>query len=170
MLHTLGLGFVLAVLWLLLSGYFFNPLLLGLGGGSIILVVYYAHRMDVVDHEGHPIHLGWRAIGYWIWLLWEIVIANFQVARVILTPKMPIRPHLFDVRASQSSELGHAVFANSITLTPGTITVDVEDGILHVHALTQESADGLMTGEMDRRVDEMDGLNARPETSPGNKS
>lgn len=162
MLHTLGLGLVLAILWLLLSGYYFNPLLLGLGGGSVILVLFYAHRMDVIDHEGHPIHLGWRAIGYWMWLMWEIVIANFQIARVILTPKMPIKPHLIDVKASQASELGHVIYANSITLTPGTVTVDVEGGILHVHALTQESADGLMTGEMDRRVDEMEGLNAKP--------
>ena len=161
MLHTLGLGFVLAVLWLLLSGYFYNPLLLGLGGGSVILVVYYAHRMDVIDHEGHPLQLGWRAIGYWMWLMWEIVLSNFQIARVILTPKMPINPHLIDVKASQASELGHVIFANSITLTPGTVTVDVEDGVLHVHALTQGTADSLMSGEMDRRVDAMEGLNAK---------
>jgi len=118
--------------------------------------------MDVIDHEGHPLHLGWRAIGYWMWLLWEIVVSNFQIARVVLSQKMPINPHLIDVKASQASELGHAIFANSITLTPGTVTVDVEGGVLHVHALTQSSADSLMTGEMDRRVDAMEGLNARP--------
>ena len=168
MLHTLGLGTVLAILWLLLSGYFFNPLLLGLGGASIVLVIYIAHRMDLVDHEGHPLHLGFRAIGYWTWLLKEIVVANFQIARVIIAPQMPIRPHMIDVKASQASELGHVIYANSITLTPGTVTVDVEGGVLHVHALTQESADGLMTGEMDRRVDEMEGLNAKPEKTPGN--
>jgi multicomponent Na+:H+ antiporter subunit E len=164
LLHTLGLGFILAVLWLLLSGYFFNPLLLGLGAGSIALILYVTHRMDVIDHEGHPIHMGFRAPGYWLWLLWEIVIANFQIARVILSPRMPIRPHLFDVRASQATELGHVIYANSITLTPGTVTVDVEDGILHVHALTQDSADGLLSGEMDRRVVEMEGLNAHADS------
>jgi multicomponent Na+:H+ antiporter subunit E len=164
LLHTLGLGFILAVLWLLLSGHFFSPLLLGLGAGSVILILYVTHRMDVIDREGHPIHLGFRAIGYWLWLLWEIVIANFQIARVILSPRMPIRPHLFDVRASQATELGHVIYANSITLTPGTVTVDVEDGILHVHALTQDSADGLLSGEMDRRVVEMEGLNAHADS------
>jgi len=166
LLHTLGLGVVLAILWLLLSGYFTNILLLGLGVASVILVLFYARRMDVIDHEGHPIHLGWRSIGYWIWLLKEIVVSNFHVAKVILSPKMPIRPHLIDVKASQASELGHAIYANSITLTPGTVTVDVEKGILHVHALTQHTADGLKTGEMDRRVDEMEGLNAKPNKTP----
>jgi multicomponent Na+:H+ antiporter subunit E len=166
-LHTLGLGFASAVLWLLLSGYLYNPLLLGLGGGSVVIVVYYAHRMDVIDHEGHPLHhLSWRAISYWIWLMWEIVVANFQIARVILSSKMPINPHLIDVNASQSTELGHVIYANSITLTPGTVTVDVEGGVLHVHALTQSTADGLMSGEMDRRVTDMEGLNAKSKKTP----
>ncbi|MEQ8196288.1 MAG: Na+/H+ antiporter subunit E, partial [Rhodospirillales bacterium] len=138
MLHTLGLGFVLAVLWLLLSGHFFNPLILSLGAGSIVLILYTTHRMEVVDHEGHPIHLGFRAIGYWLWLMWQIAVSSFQIARVILSRRMPIRPHILNIRASQASELGHVIYANSITLTPGTVTVDVEGGILHVHALTQE--------------------------------
>ncbi|HAT34106.1 MAG TPA: hypothetical protein DCS82_00195, partial [Rhodospirillaceae bacterium] len=109
---------VLAILWLMLSGLFDNMLILGLGAASVASVLYIAHRMDVIDHEGHPIHLGWRAVAYWPWLLWEILKANLDVAKIIISPRMNIQPHIFVVNASQSSELGHVIYANSITLTP----------------------------------------------------
>lgn len=152
MLHTIGLGVVLSSLWLLLSGLFDNLLILSLGLASVLFVLYIAHRMDVIDHEGHPVHLGWRAITYWPWLMWEIVKANIDVAKIIISPKMEIQPHFFEVDASQTTELGHVIYANSITLTPGTVTVDVEDGVLRVHALTKEAADGVKSGEMDQKV------------------
>ncbi|MHA1569865.1 MAG: Na+/H+ antiporter subunit E [Alphaproteobacteria bacterium] len=143
-------------LWLLLSGHY-EPLLLGLGAASCLLVVWIAHRMDVVDREGHPIHLTWRALPYWGWLGWQIAKTNVEVALIILTPKMPISPCMMRVRASQKSELGQVVYANSITLTPGTVTVDLVDGGLDVHALTRAGADDLASGEMDRRVTAMMG-------------
>jgi multicomponent Na+:H+ antiporter subunit E len=152
LLHTIGLGVVLSSLWLLLSGLFDNLLILSLGLASVLFVLYIAHRMDVIDHEGHPVHLGWRAITYWPWLMWEIVKANIDVAKIIISPKMEIQPHFFEVDASQTTELGHVIYANSITLTPGTVTVDVEDGVLRVHALTKEAADGVKSGEMDQKV------------------
>ena len=157
MVHTVGLGVVLAILWLMLSGLFDNMLILGLGAASVASVLYIAHRMDVIDHEGHPIHLGWRAVAYWPWLLWEILKANLDVAKIIISPRMNIQPHIFVVNASQSSELGHVIYANSITLTPGTVTVDVEDGVMSVHALTQDAADGVKTGEMDDKVTAFEG-------------
>ena len=104
MLHTVGLGVVLSCLWLLLSGLYDNLLILSLGLVSVVFVLYIAHRMDVIDHEGHPVHLGWRAITYWPWLIWEIVKANIDVAKIIISPKMDIQPHLIEVDASQSSE------------------------------------------------------------------
>ena len=152
MLHTVGLGVVLSCLWLLLSGLYDNLLILSLGLVSVVFVLYIAHRMDVIDHEGHPVHLGWRAITYWPWLIWEIVKANIDVAKIIISPKMDIQPNLFEVDASQSSELGHVIYANSITLTPGTVTVDVDDGVLRIHALTKDAADGVKSGEMDKKV------------------
>ncbi|HAA91834.1 MAG TPA: cation transporter [Rhodospirillaceae bacterium] len=148
---------VLAILWLMPSGLFDNMLILGLGAASVASVLYIAHRMDVIDHEGHPIHLGWRAVAYWPWLLWEILKANLDVAKIIISPRMNIQPHIFVVNASQSSELGHVIYANSITLTPGTVTVDVEDGVMSVHALTQDAADGVKTGEMDDKVTAFEG-------------
>lgn len=164
MLHSLSLGVALAALWFLLSGHT-EPLLLWLGGGSIVVVVLIANRMDLIDREGHPIHLSWRAIAYFPWLLWEIFKANIDIAKVIIQPDMPIQPKVFKVKASQLDELGHAIYANSITLTPGTVTVDLHEGMIEVHALTKAAKDGVETGEMDAKVVAMEGIT--PPTQEG---
>lgn len=158
MLHTISLGAALAVLWVLLSG-MFDPLLLGLGFASIVLTVWIAHHMDVVDHEGHPVHLGARAIFYFPWLAYEIVKSNIDVAKIILSPKMKIQPQIFRTKASQLSDVGRTTYANSITLTPGTVTLTMEeDGTFEVHALTDAAREGVETLEMDRRCTAMEGM------------
>jgi len=154
-LHAISLGLVLFGTWLLFSG-IYEPLLLIFGASSCAAVVWIAHRMDVVDQEGHPIHLGWRAITYWIWLAVEIVKANIDVAKRILDPKLPIDPVMITVKANQPSELGQVIYANSITLTPGTVSVRIVDGTILVHALSSSLAADLETGEMDRRVTGID--------------
>ena len=159
MLHTLSLGLVLYILWMLLSGHT-EPLLLWLGLASVSATVLIANRMDVIDHEGHPIHLSLKGFTYLPWLIWEIAKANVDVAQVILRRDMPIEPTLLDIEGSQKSELGHVIYGNSITLTPGTVTVDLEGGKLQVHALTRLAADGLLSGEMDRRVTLLEGRGA----------
>lgn len=163
MLHALSLGLVLYCLWLLLSGYF-QALLLSLGGLSVIAIVWIAHRMDVIDHEGHPIHLTARAFLYWPWLIGEIVKSNIDVAKIIIRRKMPISPMVIEIKSNQETELGQVIFANSITLTPGTVTIAIDRDIMVVHALTREAADGLQTGVMDRRVTAME---AHKGPSPG---
>ena len=165
MLYAISLGLVLLGLWLLLSG-FFTILLLGLGVGSVAAVVWIAHRMDVIDHEGHPIHLTVRAVFFWPWLLKEIIKANFDIARVIVSRKMPINPTVIQVKATQETELGQVVYANSITLTPGTVTIDIDKDIMSVHALTLAAAEGLKSGEMDRRVTNMEDHPARHHRPP----
>lgn len=150
--HALSLGIVLAILWLLLSGYF-EALLLLLGLGSVILVVHLALRMDVVDHEGHPVHLKFMGtINYWSWLLKAIIIANIDVCKRILSPAMPISPVVVKVKSCQATDLGHVIYANSITLTPGTVSMNVDGDVIEVHALTREGAEELQSGEMDRRI------------------
>jgi multicomponent Na+:H+ antiporter subunit E len=155
LLHAISLSFALFGLWLLLSGYF-TALLLGLGVASVVVIVWIAHRMDVIDHEGHPIHLSKRAFLYWPWLIVEIIKSNFHIARVIVSKDLPINPTLFKVRSTQKTELGQVVYANSITLTPGTVTIDIDKDILSIHALTADTAGDLKTGEMDRRVTSME--------------
>jgi multicomponent Na+:H+ antiporter subunit E len=119
---------------------------------ACIASVAIAWRMDVVDHEGHPIHITPRIFGYWLWLGREIVKWNIDVALHVLSPRLRISPTLVRLKASQQTELCQAIYANSITLTPGTVTIDLKDGSLLVHALSEEAAIDLLQGEMDARV------------------
>ena len=160
MIRSLGLAVTLFILWLLLSG-IYNPLTITLGLISSGFVAWIAHRMDLTDHEGFPIHLSWRAITYWPWLLWEIVKANVDVTRIIIKKDMPISPTLFRITANQKSQVGQVTFANSITLTPGTVSIAVGEGMIDVHALTTEAADDLAAGRMDRRVCELEGTKSK---------
>tara|TARA_B100000959_G_scaffold108551_2_gene114399 strand:+ start:10357 stop:10854 length:498 start_codon:yes stop_codon:yes gene_type:complete len=151
-LRALGLGAILFIFWLLLSGHYTDTLLIGLGLGSCGLVVGLAMRMDLVDHEGVPLQLGGRFWVYFPWLMKEIFIANVNVARVILNPKLPISPVVTHFRASQESDLGKTIYANSITLTPGTITTSIQGQDLEIHALTLKDIDGREEDQMNHRV------------------
>lgn len=151
MVRALSLGAVLAALWLLLSGHL-ELMFLVFGAISVALAVAFAQRMDAIDREGHPIHFGRAAFLYWPWLFWEIVKSSIDVARLILNPRLPISPNVVRLATSQMSEVGRVVYANSITLTPGTVTIGIENGTFEVHAITRGMAESLMEGEMDRRV------------------
>lgn len=125
-----------------------------------MLVVWLSRRMNIVDEEGVPLQLGLRPFIYYApWLLKEIVVANIDVTRRILHPKLPIRPTIVQVRASQKGDLGRVIYANSITLTPGTVSVDMEGDRITVHALSFEGAEEDMAGEMDRRVSKLEASN-----------
>ena len=156
MFQKLGLAITLFIFWLLLSG-IYQPLIISFGIASSLLVAWIAHRMDVIDHEGFPIHLGTKAVTYWPWLIWEIIKANIDVAAIIIKPKLPITPPMFSSHASQKTEVGQVTYANSITLTQGTISVGIADGMVEVHALTSQSADDVITGRMDKRVSQIEG-------------
>ena len=156
MFRVLGLGVAYFVIWLLLSGHL-EPLLLGFGVFSCCLVLIMAHRMGAIDYEGYPIHLSGRILFYWLWLAWQIVKSNVTVARCILDPARPISPTMIRVKSTQRSDLGQVIFANSITLTPGTVSTYLEDDEIQVHALTREAAEDLLSGEMDRRVTDLEG-------------
>jgi multicomponent Na+:H+ antiporter subunit E len=149
--HSLSMLVALFATWLLLSGYF-EMFLLTLGVLSCVLVVAIALRMDVVDHEAFPLHLTPRIFLYWIWLLKEIWIAAVDVTKRVLSPSLPISPTVVELDTTQHSELGQVIYANSITLTPGTYTIRIYGNRILVHALSQEGADGLAEGDMDRRV------------------
>jgi multicomponent Na+:H+ antiporter subunit E len=143
---------ILFAFWLLLSGHYV-PFLIGAGFASALLVVLFARRMALLDDEGHPVHLAPRALlTYWPWLIKEIAKSGWSVSRIILDPRMPISPTLIRVKATQRTDVGRATFANSITLTPGTISLEVGRDEILVHALTRDGAQDLAGGEMDRRV------------------
>ena len=151
MVRSLVLFASLAAVWLLLSGHY-NPLLLAFGALSCAFVVFLARRLGLVDREGMPLHVLQRLPGYWLWLLGEVVKANIDVARRIVDPKLPVSPRIFEVETRLRTDFLRALYANSITLTPGTIAVDVRDDSILVHALTAEGQAALETGEMDARV------------------
>jgi len=151
-LRLLSLLSALFGFWLLLSGHY-HAFLITAGLLSAFAVALFAKRMDVADHEGHPIHLAPRAVlSYWPWLIKEIAKSAWSVSKVIVSPRLPISPTMVRVAATQRTAVGRTTFANSITLTPGTISVEVGRDQILVHALTREAAQDLAGGEMDRRV------------------
>jgi len=154
--HSVSLFFSLYLFWLLLSG-FFTPFLLSAGVGSAIAVVWFAQRMDVVDDEGHPIRLGFQALLYWPWLLKEVVKSAWDVSKIILHPKLPISPTLVRFKPTQRTDVGLVIHAQSITLTPGTITIEATANEFLVHGLTQTAARGVIDSEMDRRATACEG-------------
>ena len=156
MLHFASLCIVLYAFWLLLSGYF-EPFLLSAGAGSALAVVLLARRMRIVDREGHPIQMIASVVLYWPWLLKEIAKCAWDVSKIILDPRMPISPVLVRFKPTQRSQVGLATHTNSITLTPGTITVEATQDEFLVHGLTRSSGAGVIDSEMDRRVSLVEG-------------
>ncbi len=141
---------LLVTAWLLWSGHY-TPLLLGLGALSCILSLYLAHRIGFFD-EMFSLQVIPRLPRYWGWLLLEIVRSSFEVARIILHPKPPISPTVVEFEAAPRDPVGQAILGNAITLTPGTLTLDVHNGRISVHCLTRAGADALLCGEFNRRA------------------
>ena len=157
MKSTVALFAILMAVWLLASGHY-TPMMIGFGVGSSLFVVWLSRRMGIVDDEAVPVHLIPRAFLYVPWLTKEVFTANLDVARRALAPgKLDISPTLFHAKTSQASDLGRVIYANSITLTPGTVSVLVHGRSIWVHAIAEEVAEDLMEGEMDRRVTRFEG-------------
>jgi multicomponent Na+:H+ antiporter subunit E len=150
--HYIVLTVSLAVLWLALSGHY-TGLLLCLGALSVLLCVWLASRMEVFDEEVHLAQFhALPSLKYAVWLTREVVLSAVDVSRCVLDPTLPISPRAITLPLSQRTELGRAVYANSITLTPGTVSIDLGEDFVMVHALSKAGADALVEGEMDRRV------------------
>lgn len=152
MTRTVVLALVLAAVWFLLSGHT-EPMILGFGAASVAFTAWLAHRLDIDDDEGVPtaIHTP-RAIPYVAWLVWQVIVSNLDVARRIWSPTLDIAPRVIAVEPSQKTTIGRVLYANSITLTPGTVSIRMYDGEIVVHALHQGTADDVLGGAMDRRV------------------
>ncbi len=156
MRSALALSGLLAAIWLLASGHY-SPLMLSFGATSCLLVVALSMRMRIVDEEALPVRMIPRALVYSPWLVKEVLLANLDVARRILSPRASISPRIVRVTPSQKTDLGRVLYANSITLTPGTVSILVDASAITVHAITREAAESLETGEMDRRVTRLEG-------------
>lgn len=151
MKHTISLFVTLAAFWLFNSGHY-NVLILSLGLVSIAFIIFIADKMDVVDQESQPLYLSRNIFGYYFWLIKEIIKANSTVVKHIWLGKKSISPALKRIKISQQTDMGKVIYANSITLTPGTVAIDLVDDEILVHALLAKDIDSLEIGEMDRRV------------------
>ncbi len=154
---TAGLFVILFGTWLLWSGHY-TPLLIGFGLGSCALVVLLAHWMEIIDDEGLPLHLTGRILAYLPWLAKEVTLSSLELTRRILDPRLPIGQELVVLDVSQKTCVGRVTHANSITLTPSTVTIEADnDGPFLVHAVSPEAAADLRSGKMDARVTRMEG-------------
>jgi multicomponent Na+:H+ antiporter subunit E len=144
---------VLAITWVLWSG-LYKPLMLGFGAFSCVLTVILAHRMGFFRHQAMLKVLP-SLPAYWWWLLREIIVSSIDVAKLILKPSLPISPIVVELEAESQSDIGRVILGNSITLSPGTVTLDMHEGKLLVHCLTNESARALQEGEANRRAAEL---------------
>lgn len=151
MKHAIRLASLLFALWFGLSGHL-EALLLLLGVASTALVVAIAWRMDNVDRERHAARVPLRLLRFWLFLIGQVIRANLHVIRCIVIPGRHISPQVFTVPLPQHSDLGRVIYANSVTLTPGTVTLRVSQDCLLVHALTREAAQKLQRGTMAARV------------------
>lgn len=145
-------GAFLFLFWMVLSGHF-DPLLLGLGLASVGLTVYLTYRMDILDHESFPSQLTAQFPAFLAYIFWEIIKSNMDVLKRILSrdPKA-VHPRLEEFPLPQKTDLGRVIYANSITLTPGTVSVELTKDSIIVHALAKDFADDLFTGEMAQAI------------------
>lgn len=144
---------VMVLSWIVLSGKF-DPLLLILGFISSFTIAYFFYDLLMPAMEYQYISMFVRFVQYIPWLLFEIIKANFHMMYITFHPRMKevIDPHTFTFETHLKSDIAIATMANSITLTPGTITITADtDGVFCVHAIDKESADAL-PGEMLKRV------------------
>ena len=152
-----SLAIVLGGTWLLWSGHFDEPFLLMLGAASVLVCLWMVHRMGIADQETAPTLFGLRPLWYLPYLIKEIVQSNLEVAQIVCRPKLKLQRNLLRVTPRQQTEVGKVVFANSITLTPGTVSISVEGEQIMVHALSYAGGEEDLSGEMNRRVQKMEG-------------
>ena len=152
---AVSLAVLLMAVWLLLSGHY-TVLITSLGVVSVLCVVWLCWLMDIVDEEAVPVRLLPRAILYIPWITWQVFVANVDVARRVLGGR--VSPRVFDAPTSQKTDLGRVLYANSITLTPGTVSVVVNGTTIVVHTIHDEVRNGLLEGDMDRKVTWLEGL------------
>jgi multicomponent Na+:H+ antiporter subunit E len=151
MTYLPGLLIALAAFWFALSGEA-SPFFLGLAVISVLLTLWLAARLKVIDRDASPYHRVPQMLIYAVWLIGEIVKSNIAVIGRVLGPRHAIDPAVVRLRSVACTDLGKALFANSITLTPGTVTIDVEGDRVIVHALVRETASVASFEGMDRRA------------------
>ena len=148
---------VMFAFWILLSGEF-TFILITSGVVASLITAYLSHdifvgKADLKTETGRV----FKFIVYIPWLLWEIILANVEIAYLVLNPKPLIDPQLVHFKNDLKTDLGIVTLAHSITLTPGTVTVEANREEFVIHAIWQKSAEGIIGGEMQRKVKKIEG-------------
>lgn len=134
-----GLALALTGFWFALSGET-STFFLVVAALSVWFALWVSARLRVLDRDASPYHRLVQLLLYAGWLVWQIIKANVEVIARVLGPRHAIDPAMVQLKAPARTDLGKALFANSITLTPGTVTVDVTGADVSVHALVRENA------------------------------
>ncbi len=151
MTQLIGLTVMLAAFWLLLSGHY-APMFLGFGAFSVLLAAWLAIRMNIVDDEAKPLRWLLRVPRYWLWLTGQILYSALAVCRLIWNPGAPLSPGLGRANVEGLNDVERATYANSITLTPGTLSMSVDEHHIEIHALDEQTLADIDAGDMIRRV------------------
>ncbi len=166
--QTVALFVILSAFWLLLSQRIgIQYLLFMLAAVGIVLWTNPERPLPSLDPtrgtgaRGIP-GAAFRLMRYLGWLIWNVVKANIDVARIILHPKLPVDPMLMEFRTTLRSDLAKVVVANSITLTPGTVTIDLKGDRYLVHALHPDTAGAVVSGELQNVVGAVFGEDTDP--------
>jgi multicomponent Na+:H+ antiporter subunit E len=161
---------VLFAFWLVLSGKLeVKYLVFGVASAALVTFVTQDLLEPKASQRKTPwgvavlLKAGWRLFSYFVWLIYEIVQSNLQVAYIVLHRKLPIKPGLLRFRTRLRSPVGQVILANSITLTPGTITVDLSEGTYLVHALVPEAAGALLEEKMQAKLEAIFGEPEEPQ-------
>jgi multicomponent Na+:H+ antiporter subunit E len=148
---------ILVGFWASNSG-LFKPLLIGLGAVSVVLVAWLTHRLSLLNHGKSAIRFS-RVPGYLAWLSVQVIKSNLDVARRIWRGQSAVSPAVATIPLPPLSDAGKVLYANSITLTPGTVAMDIDEerNVILVHALSAEGIEDLKTGFMANRVAGLEG-------------
>lgn len=147
---------LLSAIWLILSGRT-DAVYLFWGIVSVAFVIWLGsklHSIPLAEQEpcgSSQIHIP-RLIIYLFWLVWQIAKSGVYVAYIVLHPRMPIEPMIVRFTSKQPNVVARVILGNSITLTPGTLTLDIDDNMFTVHALTRDTEEELVSGDMEARV------------------
>jgi multicomponent Na+:H+ antiporter subunit E len=119
----------------------------------VLIVAFISSRMNLIIFDQPILQLYFiKFIPYGFWLIIQILKSNIDVCKRILDPKLPINPQLVKIKSTQASNLAKVIYANSITLTPGTISIDLDGSEIEVHSLSKKGVAGLKKGIMDKKI------------------
>jgi len=154
------MGFLLISFWMLLT-FTLDTFSFIVGLIAVSFVMWFNRDLLLNENESNIYTLKgvMHLTKFLLILLKEIVVANIQVAKIVLNPKMPIQPSFFKYPVKLNKPLNQVIFANAITLTPGTLTIDIKEDYFIIHALTENAKNGLFESDLEKAANRLEDKN-----------